>query len=158
MSKDQLVRLSDDGEGHIGTVCELGRAGSTYSPEKTVIVNWDSGNRSNYRVGYQDQYDLVVVDNAQIGMIFMAHLYFFCTHLVRLLIKFICNILLSHSIIKGVRHANIICDGCSKSGLAGIRFRCAQCQNFDLCSSCYGDDVHDLNHEFIRFTTANSTG
>lgn len=58
----------DDGEGHIGTVCELGRAGSTYSPEKTVIVNWDSGNRSNYRVGYQDQYDLIVVDNAQIGM------------------------------------------------------------------------------------------
>lgn len=59
--------ISDDGEGHIGTVCELGRAGSTYSPEKTVIVNWDSGNRSNYRVGYQDQYDLIVVDNAQIG-------------------------------------------------------------------------------------------
>lgn len=65
--RNQLVRLSDDGEGHIGTVCELGRAGSTYSPEKTVIVNWDSGNRSNYRVGYQDQYDLIVVDNAQIG-------------------------------------------------------------------------------------------
>lgn len=60
--------VTDDGEGHIGTVCELGRAGSTYSPEKTVIVNWDSGNRSNYRVGYQDQFDLVVVDNAQIGM------------------------------------------------------------------------------------------
>lgn len=59
--------ISDDGEGHVGTVCELGRAGSTYSPEKTVIVNWDSGNRSNYRVGYQDQYDLIVVDNAQIG-------------------------------------------------------------------------------------------
>lgn len=59
--------ITDDGEGHIGTVCELGRAGSTYSPEKTVIVNWDSGNRSNYRVGYQDQYDLIVVDNAQIG-------------------------------------------------------------------------------------------
>lgn len=63
-----VILLTDDGEGHIGTVCELGRAGSTYSPEKTVIVNWDSGNRSNYRVGYQDQYDLVVVDNAQIGM------------------------------------------------------------------------------------------
>lgn len=63
-------QTSDDGEGHIGTVCELGRAGSTYSPEKTVIVNWDSGNRSNYRVGYQDQYDLIVVDNAQIGVYF----------------------------------------------------------------------------------------
>lgn len=76
--------LTDDGEGHIGTVCELGRAGSTYSPEKTVIVNWDSGNRSNYRVGYQDQFDLIVVDNAQIGMssiyiffysVFYSHFY-----------------------------------------------------------------------------------
>lgn len=64
-----LLTNLDDGEGHIGTVCELGRAGSTYSPEKTVIVNWDSGNRSNYRVGYQDQYDLIVVDNAQIGQL-----------------------------------------------------------------------------------------
>lgn len=98
MSKDQLVRLSDDGEGHIGTVCELGRAGSTYSPEKTVIVNWDSGNRSNYRVGYQDQYDLVVVDNAQIGMIFMAHLYFLCTHFVRLLINFILFVIFCYRI------------------------------------------------------------
>lgn len=57
-----------------------------------------------------------------------------------------------------MRHANIICDGCKKSGLAGIRFRCVQCANFDLCSSCYGDDVHDLSHEFIRYQTANSAG
>lgn len=41
--------------------------GQPISPEKTVVVNWDSGNRSNYRVGYQDQYDLIIVDNAQIG-------------------------------------------------------------------------------------------
>lgn len=58
----------------------------------------------------------------------------------------------------GVRHANIICDGCKKSGLAGIRFRCGQCANYDLCASCYGDDVHDLTHEFIRYQTANSAG
>lgn len=63
----EFVCCEDDGEGHIGTVCELGRHGSTYSPEKTVVVNWDSGNRSNYRVGYQDQFDLIIVDNAQIG-------------------------------------------------------------------------------------------
>lgn len=62
-----ILSFADDGEGHIGTVCELGRLGSTNSPEKTVVVNWDSGNRSNYRVGYQDQYDLIIVDNAQIG-------------------------------------------------------------------------------------------
>lgn len=67
--------VADDGEGHIGTVCELGRHGSTYSPEKTVVVNWDSGNRSNYRVGYQDQYDLIIVDNAQIGKQLMGMIF-----------------------------------------------------------------------------------
>lgn len=58
---------SDGGEGHVGTVREIGRQGSSNSPDKTVVVNWDSGNRTNYRVGYQDKYDLIVVDNAQIG-------------------------------------------------------------------------------------------
>lgn len=58
---------TDDGEGHVGTVCEIGRCGSTHSPENTVVVNWDSGHRTNYRVGYQNQYDLIIVDNAQVG-------------------------------------------------------------------------------------------
>lgn len=60
-------RTTDNGEGHVGTVREIGRQGSSNSPDKTVVVNWDSGNRTNYRVGYQDQFDLIVVDNAQIG-------------------------------------------------------------------------------------------
>lgn len=51
----------------MGTVREIGRLGSSNSPEKTVVVNWDSGNRTNYRIGYQDKFDLIVVDNAQIG-------------------------------------------------------------------------------------------
>lgn len=51
----------------MGTVCEVGKAGSSSSPEKTVVVQWDSGFRTNYRVGYQGQFDLRVIDNAQIG-------------------------------------------------------------------------------------------
>lgn len=62
-----MVYYADGGEGHVGTVCEIGRFGSTHSPEKTVVVNWDSGHRTNYRVGYQGQYDLIIIDNAQIG-------------------------------------------------------------------------------------------
>lgn len=53
----------------------------------------------------------------------------------------------------GVRHVNVACDGCQKVNLAGILFRCAQCKNFDLCATCYGADVHDLDHPFIRFQT-----
>lgn len=59
---------TDGGEGYSGTVCEIGKTGSSSSPDKTVVVQWDSGFRSNYRVGYQGQYDLRIFDNAQIGM------------------------------------------------------------------------------------------
>ncbi|XP_030376878.1 E3 ubiquitin-protein ligase MIB2 [Scaptodrosophila lebanonensis] len=114
----------DDGEGHVGTVCEIGRCGSQQSPENTVVVNWDSGHRTNYRVGYQNQYDLIIVDNAQVG----------------------------------VRHSNVVCDGCSKAGIAGIVFKCAQCANYHLCAYCYGENVHDLEHPFVRYTTPNSLG
>ncbi|EDW28509.1 GL18910 [Drosophila persimilis] len=114
----------DDGEGHVGTVCEIGRCGSSHSPENTVVVNWDSGHRTNYRVGYQSQYDLIIVDNAQVG----------------------------------VRHSNVVCDGCSKAGIAGIVFKCAQCANYHLCAFCYAEDLHDLEHPFIRYTTPNSLG
>ncbi|XP_017000069.2 E3 ubiquitin-protein ligase MIB2 [Drosophila takahashii] len=114
----------DDGEGHVGTVCEIGRCGSTHSPENTVVVNWDSGHRTNYRVGYQSQYDLIIVDNAQVG----------------------------------VRHSNVVCDGCSKAGIAGIVFKCAQCANYHLCAYCYAEDLHDLEHPFVRYTSPNSLG
>ncbi|XP_016115175.1 E3 ubiquitin-protein ligase MIB2-like [Sinocyclocheilus grahami] len=58
----------DEGEGHVGTVVEIGRQGSTTTPDKTVVVQWDSGTRTNYRTGYQSAYDLLLYDNAQIGV------------------------------------------------------------------------------------------
>ncbi|TRY64656.1 hypothetical protein DNTS_034849 [Danionella cerebrum] len=58
----------DDGEGHVGTVVEIGRQGGTTTPDKTVVVQWDSGTRTNYRTGYQGSYDLLLYDNAQIGV------------------------------------------------------------------------------------------
>ncbi|XP_041712140.1 E3 ubiquitin-protein ligase MIB2 isoform X1 [Coregonus clupeaformis] len=58
----------DDSEGHVGTVVEIGRQGSTTTPDKTVVVQWDSGTRTNYRTGYQGSYDLLLYDNAQIGV------------------------------------------------------------------------------------------
>lgn len=58
----------DGGEGHVGTVVEIGKPGSSTSPDKTVVVQWDSGSRTNYRVGYQGAYDLRVLDNAPIGI------------------------------------------------------------------------------------------
>lgn len=58
----------DGGEGHVGTLVEIGEPGSTSSPDRTVVVQWDSGSRTNYRVGYQGAYDLRVFDNAPAGV------------------------------------------------------------------------------------------
>ncbi|XP_023022675.2 E3 ubiquitin-protein ligase mind bomb 2 isoform X1 [Leptinotarsa decemlineata] len=58
----------DGGEGHIGTVCEIGRTGTVGAPDKTVVVQWDNGSRTNYRVGYEGKFDLRIIDNAQIGV------------------------------------------------------------------------------------------
>ena len=60
--------LNQDGEeGHIGTVVEIGKSGNNNTPSKTVVVQWDSGFRTNYRVGYQGAYDLRVFDNGPVG-------------------------------------------------------------------------------------------
>ncbi|XP_015273446.1 PREDICTED: E3 ubiquitin-protein ligase MIB2 [Gekko japonicus] len=58
----------DSGEGNIGTVVEIGRQGSPTTPDKTVVVQWDQGTRTNYRTGFQGAYDLLLYDNAQIGV------------------------------------------------------------------------------------------
>lgn len=50
----------DGGEGNLGTVIDLGKQGSLSSPDKTVVVQWDAGTKTNYRVGYQGAYDLRV--------------------------------------------------------------------------------------------------
>nr|XP_012144811.1 PREDICTED: E3 ubiquitin-protein ligase MIB2 isoform X1 [Megachile rotundata] len=125
----------DGGEGHAGTVVEIGKPpsfGNSVSnpnpsdrtPDKTVIVQWDHGSRSNYRIGYQGAYDLLVFDNAATG----------------------------------VKHPNIICDGCKRHWIIGIRWKCTQCCDYDLCTQCYMGDVHDLSHAFERFLTATSVG
>ncbi|KAH3817338.1 E3 ubiquitin-protein ligase MIB2-like [Dreissena polymorpha] len=59
----------DGGEGHVGTVVEICgvKEGDTY-PQNCVIVQWDSGDRNVYRAGYENSYDLRVLDNASIGV------------------------------------------------------------------------------------------
>uniref|UniRef100_A0A2K6SFD8 MIB/HERC2 domain-containing protein n=1 Tax=Saimiri boliviensis boliviensis TaxID=39432 RepID=A0A2K6SFD8_SAIBB len=47
----------DGGEGGVGMVVELGRHGSPSTPDRTVVVQWDQGTRTNYRVGYQGAHD-----------------------------------------------------------------------------------------------------
>ena len=75
----------DGGEGFSGTVVEICgpnssggvASGLAKSPENTVILQWDGGSRTNYRIGHQNAFDLRVIDNAPIGkqtIVLICHL------------------------------------------------------------------------------------
>lgn len=59
-------------------------------------------------------------------------------------------------IILGIRHEGTMCDTCRQQPIFGIRWKCAECSNYDLCSICYHGDKHHLRHRFYRITTPGS--
>lgn len=56
----------------------------------------------------------------------------------------------------GIRHEGTMCDTCRQQPIFGIRWKCAECTNYDLCSICYHGDKHHLRHRFFRITTPGS--
>ena len=59
----------DGGEGHVGTVEEVGDHDHSANAPRSAIVQWDCGGTSKYRCGLEGKYDLRVVDSGQAGMI-----------------------------------------------------------------------------------------
>ncbi|XP_071147139.1 E3 ubiquitin-protein ligase MIB2-like [Mytilus edulis] len=47
------------------------------------------------------------------------------------------------------------CDVChnSKQNIIGLRFKCVNCEDFDLCMKCYMADEHDKTHPFVRVSS-----
>nr|CAD7200624.1 unnamed protein product [Timema douglasi] len=56
----------------------------------------------------------------------------------------------------GVKHDGTMCDTCRQQPIFGIRWKCAECGNYDLCSICYHGDKHHVRHRFYRITTPGS--
>ncbi|MEE6464267.1 hypothetical protein FKM82_006222 [Ascaphus truei] len=56
----------------------------------------------------------------------------------------------------GVKHDGTMCDTCRQQPIIGIRWKCAECTNYDLCTVCYHGDKHHLRHRFYRITTPGS--
>ncbi|XP_067677818.1 E3 ubiquitin-protein ligase MIB1-like isoform X1 [Haliotis asinina] len=53
----------------------------------------------------------------------------------------------------GIKHDGTMCDMCRQQPIFGIRWKCAECPNYDLCSVCYHGDKHNLRHRFYRIGT-----
>ncbi|CAL1544045.1 unnamed protein product [Lymnaea stagnalis] len=53
--------------------------------------------------------------------------------------------------VDGTKHESVMCDSCMMEDIRGIRWKCSQCKNANLCSQCYSDDRHDISHQFLRY-------
>jgi hypothetical protein len=49
----------------------------------------------------------------------------------------------------GVIHRGITCDGCGVRPVKGIRYKCSECPDYDLCQACESKDVHN-HHIFLK--------
>ena len=56
-----------------------------------------------------------------------------------------------------VCHPKVWCDGCDVDEIRGMRWRCTECYAFDLCTTCYMNDEHDLSHIFMRVMSSHKT-
>ena len=52
----------------------------------------------------------------------------------------------------GIRHQSVSCDECHQSSVSGIRWKCVQCHDFDLCTGCYMEGKHNCDHAFLQYT------
>ena len=58
---------------------------------------------------------------------------------------------------RDVIHVGIICDGCKKKPIRGIRYKCKECKNFDFCDSCYQKNKESHEHEFRKIEKPGNT-
>lgn len=72
----------DGGEGFVGTLIEVKMNPPSVgkSAGHTVVVAWDNGVTSNYRVGYDDKYDLRAFDSGPSGVLIYLTLSYVCIY------------------------------------------------------------------------------
>ena len=51
---------------------------------------------------------------------------------------------------EGYVHRSVTCNSCNTMPIRGIRYRCANCPDFDLCEQCEAMQIHDKTHLFYK--------
>ncbi|XP_073256071.1 uncharacterized protein [Porites lutea] len=51
---------------------------------------------------------------------------------------------------EGYIHRGITCNSCQASPICGIRYKCSNCVDYDLCERCEVSDDHNRTHLFIK--------
>ncbi|MCJ1332699.1 hypothetical protein MMC10_009393 [Thelotrema lepadinum] len=51
---------------------------------------------------------------------------------------------------EGVVHRGVSCNSCNATPIKGIRYRCTNCVDYDLCEQCESMQFHQKNHLFIK--------
>lgn len=74
----------DGGEGGVGTVVDYvtsDEAEGGVQLQRAVVVQWDLGNRCNYRSAVGGQYDLLLLDNDPVGKCTLSLFWMFSSSL-----------------------------------------------------------------------------
>ncbi|KAF8516230.1 cysteine proteinase [Gautieria morchelliformis] len=48
-------------------------------------------------------------------------------------------------------HNGITCNGCKINPIRGIRWKCMECDDYDLCSACRSSGAHPPSHKMLKF-------
>ncbi|CAF1169940.1 unnamed protein product [Adineta steineri] len=51
------------------------------------------------------------------------------------------------------KHVGVICDGCNRSPIIGIRYKCLECFDYDLCESCADRQLIHTHHVMAKIRT-----
>jgi len=51
---------------------------------------------------------------------------------------------------EGFVHRGITCNTCQTSPICGVRYKCANCVDYDICERCEAQDCHNRTHVFLK--------
>ncbi|CAF1353072.1 unnamed protein product, partial [Didymodactylos carnosus] len=100
----------------------------------------------NIKFDYEDdQGDLVTISSgSELESVLKQHPH---THLFRIICTFIW---VPPQQEPPIRHIGVICDGCDQTPLVGIRYKCLQCYDYDLCEKCSDQKLIHQHHVLAK--------